>query len=117
MATASVGFLLRKVRGLVGGASAGGSQDRDLLRRFAAERDEAAFAALVRRHGGLVFGLCRRLLNNVHDAEDAFSGQNYFPEGIARRQFYRPTGRGFESELSARLERFAKLRAARQETP
>jgi RNA polymerase sigma-70 factor (ECF subfamily) len=46
--------------------------DRDLLQRFAAARDEAAFATLLRRHGPLVWGLCRQVLRDVHAAEDVF---------------------------------------------
>ena len=48
-----------------------------------------------------------------HDAPDAFSGQNYFPDGMQRQEFYEPTGRGFESELKRRLTHWAKLRADR----
>lgn len=50
-----------------------------------------------------------------HDAPDAFSGQNYFPEAMHRQEFYEPTGRGFESELKRRLTHWAKLRADRGE--
>jgi RNA polymerase sigma factor (sigma-70 family) len=46
--------------------------DGDLVRRFVAERDEAAFASLIDRHGGMVLGVCRRLLGDVQEAEDAF---------------------------------------------
>ena len=49
-----------------------------------------------------------------HDAEDAFSGQNYFPDGVARSSLYAPVERGFERELKKRVEYFAKLRAERQ---
>src|ERR671933_368530 len=46
--------------------------DRELLAGFVERRDEDAFAALVRRHGPMVLAVCRRLLRNPHDAEDAF---------------------------------------------
>src|SRR5215831_1665194 len=50
----------------------GGLTDDQLLARFVAARDEASFAALVRRHGPMVLGVCRRLLRHAQDAEDAF---------------------------------------------
>ncbi|PJF10371.1 replication-associated recombination protein A [Pseudorhodobacter sp. MZDSW-24AT] len=49
-----------------------------------------------------------------HDAEDGFSGQDYFPEGMKRPVFYLPPERGFERELKKRVDYFAKLRAKRQ---
>ncbi len=45
-----------------------------------------------------------------HDAEGAFSGQDYFPEKLGRQEFYRPVERGFERELKKRMEYWAKLR-------
>jgi putative ATPase len=49
-----------------------------------------------------------------HDQPDAFSGQNYFPEGMGREQYYSPVERGFEREVKKRLEYWAKLRKERQ---
>src|SRR5437763_3285640 len=49
-----------------------GEDDRALLSRFAHDRDEAAFASLVRRHGVMVLGVCRRAVRDAHLAEDAF---------------------------------------------
>ncbi len=49
-----------------------------------------------------------------HDQEDAFSGQNYFPDGMKRPEFYEPVERGFERDLKKRVEYFAKLRRERQ---
>ncbi len=60
---------LRRVAVLRG---AGETTDTELLERFVTERDEAAFEALVQRHGPMVLGVCRNLLHNPHDAEDAF---------------------------------------------
>lgn len=48
-----------------------------------------------------------------HDAPDGFSGQDYFPDGMERERYYRPTGEGFEAELRARLERLEGLRRKR----
>ncbi|MBW4972986.1 replication-associated recombination protein A [Roseovarius mucosus] len=48
-----------------------------------------------------------------HDAEDGFSGQNYFPDGMKRPVLYQPVERGYERELKKRLEYFAKLRLRR----
>ena len=49
-----------------------------------------------------------------HDAEDGFSGQNYFPDEMERPQLYQPVERGFERDLKKRLDYFAKLRAQRE---
>ncbi|HYF85812.1 replication-associated recombination protein A [Azospirillum sp.] len=50
-----------------------------------------------------------------HDTAEGFSGQNYFPEGMARREFYQPVERGFERDLRKRLDYWAKLRERRGE--
>ena len=48
-----------------------------------------------------------------HDAEEGFSGQNYFPDGMKREQFYQPKGEGREGPIAERLKRWAELRGKR----
>jgi putative ATPase len=48
-----------------------------------------------------------------HSEDEAFSGQNYFPDGMERQQFYAPTAYGYEAEVKSRLDRWSKLRAER----
>jgi RNA polymerase sigma factor (sigma-70 family) len=70
MATITRPDLLGRLRGVIGNGS--DQADGQLLSWYVAERAEQAFAAIVRRHGGMVLGVCRRVLGNVHDADDAF---------------------------------------------
>src|SRR5262245_26350086 len=71
MATTPVNAALRHLRRLAT-ADEGALSDRQHLECFAAGRDEAAFSALLRRHGAMVLGVCRRVLRHPQDAEDAF---------------------------------------------
>jgi RNA polymerase sigma factor (sigma-70 family) len=63
--------VLRHLRQLMGRTAAASVTDGELLTRFVARREEAAFTTLMERHGGMVLGVCRRLLDH-HDAEDVF---------------------------------------------
>ncbi len=75
MASARASGFLRGFDVLLGGGATAGLSDRELLDRFVARRDEAgeaAFAALVGRHGPMVLGVCRRVLRDPADASDAF---------------------------------------------
>src|SRR5437867_10839514 len=72
MATAQLATLLRRLHQLAAGPRMAHGTDRQLLADFTAGRDEAAFAALVARHGSMVLRVCRRVLQHEQDAEDAF---------------------------------------------
>ncbi len=72
MAVGQLSTVLQQLRRLLLKQDAAGSTDESLLESFLNQRDEAAFETLVRRHGPMVLGVCRRILGNSHDAEDAF---------------------------------------------
>jgi RNA polymerase sigma factor (sigma-70 family) len=72
MSSAQVGAVLRHIRRLAAARHDDSVPDRELLERFARQHDGDAFAALLRRHGPMVLGVCRSVLRNLHDAEDAF---------------------------------------------
>jgi RNA polymerase sigma factor (sigma-70 family) len=66
------GPIIQQLRRAALRCDGGGLSDGQLLGCFLERRDEAAFEALVRRHAPMVLGVCRRVVGNVHDAEDAF---------------------------------------------
>jgi RNA polymerase sigma factor (sigma-70 family) len=71
MQPSPLNLVLGRLRRLAAGA-ANDLSDADLLERFRSRREEAAFTLLMQRHGPMVLGVCRRLLAEEHDAEDAF---------------------------------------------
>lgn len=72
MTTTSIYTVIQHLRRVVHLQDAAGKTDAQLLESFIDQKDEAAFAALVHRHGPMVLSVCRRILRNDHDAEDAF---------------------------------------------
>jgi RNA polymerase sigma factor (sigma-70 family) len=72
MAAAPFKAVIHYLRQCVGWPHAAGTTDGELLERFARQGDQRAFEALMQQHGPMVWGLCRRLLDDPQDAEDAF---------------------------------------------
>src|SRR5262245_16168126 len=72
MATPSLELFLRYLRKVSGTPLSEAVSDGQLLERFVSEQDQAAFATLMERHGSLVWKLCRGMLHEAQDAEDAF---------------------------------------------
>ena len=72
MATGQLGGVIQHLRRAMLLRDGAGRTDGQLLEDYVSRRDEAALAVLVQRHGPMVWGVCRRVLSNYHDAEDAF---------------------------------------------
>ena len=72
MATSQMSEVIQHLRRVVLLREVAGLTDGQLLKDYLGHRDEAALAALVQRHAPMVWGVCRRVLRNYHDAEDAF---------------------------------------------
>jgi RNA polymerase sigma factor (sigma-70 family) len=122
MASTQSTAILRHIRGLTADL-AGDVPDGDLLARYTATHEEAAFAALVRRHGPLVLGVCRRVLGNAHDAEDAFQAaflalarkaESIRAQGSVGCWLYRVA---FHTAVRAREQTSARKRLERRANP
>ncbi len=90
MATMRLNRVIQRIRDAAARDGAAGLADGDLLDLFLLRRDDAAFAELVRRHGPMILGVCRRVLKNPDDADDAF--QATFLLLVRRGDSVRPRG-------------------------
>src|SRR5262245_33946077 len=88
MPSSELGSVLRHLRRMIGLRGVADSPDRELLDRFVQRADETAFEALLRRHGPLVHGVCRRMLSDPNDVDDAFQATFFIfvrkARGVAR---------------------------------
>jgi RNA polymerase sigma factor (sigma-70 family) len=93
--------------------------DRHLLERFVTAQDQAAFAALVQRHGPMVLGVCRRLLRDAHEAEDAFQATLlvlvHKARSLGRPDSLGPWLHGVAYRVAARARQAARRRARERE--
>jgi RNA polymerase sigma factor (sigma-70 family) len=116
MATAPIGTALRQIQVLFAEGRLASLPDGELLERFLSERDEAAFTALVERHGPMVLGTCRAVLRDTNAAEDAF--QATFLVLVCKARSIR--GRGALAswlyQVAHRVARQAGAKAARLRT-
>jgi hypothetical protein len=104
MAIETLGAALQQINRLFAGEGVTGFSDSELLERFVAARDGPAFEALVARHGPLVLSVCRGILRDTSDAEDAFqatfSGRVVGPdkEPVSGAKLYASVAHGFLRE-------------------
>jgi RNA polymerase sigma factor (sigma-70 family) len=98
--------------------SVAADSDAELLGRFAQQRDESAFLALLQRHGPLVWGVCRRLLGEEHAAEDAFQATFLIlvrqARSISKRSSLRSWLYGVAVRVALRARKREQLRRVRE---
>jgi RNA polymerase sigma factor (sigma-70 family) len=114
MATQQLDGVVQYLRQLGGDPDAERVSDRELLRRFAAEKDQGAFATLVRRHGPLVLGVCWRELRHTQDAEDAFQAAFLVLARKAGSVSWQECVASWLHEVAGRVSAEAKSRALRR---
>jgi RNA polymerase sigma factor (sigma-70 family) len=107
---------LDSVRRLVRQLEAAEQTDLELLEAFAAGRDEAAFAALIERHGPLVWGACQRALGHTQDAEDAFQATFLILARRAGSVRWQADIAGWLYAVAIRVTRKAREQALRRRT-
>ena len=121
MATTALGIALQDLRRSLLCQDQAGLTDGDLLECFITRRDETAFAALVQRHGPMVLGVCRRVLGNEADAEDAFQATflvlvrkvaSITPRGMVGNWLYGVANTTALKARAMRTKRLAKEREA-----
>jgi RNA polymerase sigma factor (sigma-70 family) len=119
MASEPASPLIQFLRRIAGPPPERDLTDRHLLERFVGARDESAFAALVRRHGPMVLGVCRRLLPDAHEAEDAFQATFlvlvHKARSIGRPELLGPWLHGVAHRTAARARQAARGRARQRE--
>jgi RNA polymerase sigma factor (sigma-70 family) len=114
MAGGQIHLVLQQLRRLIAAPAAAAESNADLLRRFTEQRDEAAFTALLRRYGALVLGVCRRVLGNAHDADDAFQATFLVLAQKARSIRNHAALGSWLYGVAYRVARAARTRAARR---
>ena len=120
MATDTLAPVVQYLRRATAPPRSAGLSDGELLERFAGRRDQAAFAALVQRHGPMVMGVCRRLLRDRHEAEDAWQATFLIlvrkAGAIARRELLAGWLYGVAYRTARQARRVAARRRMRERT-
>ena len=117
MENLQAGPLLGFIHGLATKSSEDLASDRELLQRFASRRDEAAFAALVHRHGSMVLRVAQRTLHQRQDAEDVFQATFLVLARKAEHLAWRDSITNWLYEVTYRLACEARAATCRQQLP